>query len=84
MFRLEIGAEADVVRAGHAEHVEEARRKDVEAEGRQPVRVDLVVGGDAVGVVHHQDAGVRALSLGIRRVARDPILFLREQARDDH
>ena len=80
---LQIGAGADVVGARDAEHVEEIGREHVEAQAGQPVGVDLVVGGDPVGVVHHQDAGPLAGALGMRHVAGDAVLLLRDHACDD-
>jgi hypothetical protein len=80
---LQIGAGADVVGARDAEHVEEIGREHVEAQAGQPVGVDLVVGGDPVGVVHHQDAGPLAGALGMCDVARDAVLLLRDHAADD-
>ena len=80
---LEIGAHADVVGARDAEHVEEIGREHVEAETGDAISVDLVVGGDPVGVVHHQDARPLAGTLGLRHVAGDAVLLLREHSRDD-
>src|SRR6266508_226905 len=77
---LQVGAAADVVRAWNAEHVKQARGEDVEAEGGESVRVDLVVGGDAVRVVNDQDPGTLASPLGVRHVTANPIVLLRQHA----
>jgi hypothetical protein len=69
---LEVGALADVVRPREAEHVEEARDENVEAEAGEPIGVDLVVGGDAMGVVHHHDPRPRTRRLRMRHVAGIP------------
>src|SRR5215510_11004434 len=81
---LEVRPHTDVSRARHPEHVEEARHEHVEAESGQPVRVDLVVGGDAMGVVHHEDAGPPSLAFGMRHVTGDAVVFLGEHASDGH
>src|SRR5215813_863304 len=81
---LEVRSHADGIRARHPEHVEEARHEHVEAEGGESVRIDLVVGGDAVGVMHHEDTGPLAWAIGLRHVARDAVVFLREHARNGH
>jgi len=80
---LEIGTHADVSRARDAEHVEQIGREHVEAEARQAIGVDLVVCGHAVGVVDHQDAGLLAGSVGVRHVAGDAVLLLRDHAGHD-
>jgi hypothetical protein len=72
MLRLQIRAGADVIRARHPEHVEQAGHEHVEAEQGEPVRVDLVVGGDPVGVVHHEDAGPASRPFRMRHVAGMP------------
>src|SRR5262250_1170689 len=81
---LEVRPHADRIRARRPEHVEEARHEHVEAESGQPVRVDLVVGGDAVGVVHHEDARAPSLAFRMRHVAGDAVVFLGEHASDGH
>src|SRR5207302_584862 len=70
-------------RRGDPEHVGQAGSKVVVAEGGQAVRVDLVVGRDAMSVVHHQNSRPRARSVGMRRVPRNAVLLLREHACDD-
>src|SRR5215471_6228361 len=81
---LEVRSHADGIRARHPEHVEEARHEHVEAERGEPVRIDLVVGSDAVGVVHHEDAWPLAWAVGLRQVAGDAVVFLGEHASDRH
>src|SRR5215510_39479 len=81
---LEVRPHADVIRARHAEHVEEARHEHVEGEGGESVRVDLVVGGDTVGVMHHEDARALARTRRLRHVAGEAVVFLGEHAGDSH
>jgi hypothetical protein len=80
---LQIRAHPDVVGARDAEHVEQIGREHVEAEAREAVGVDLVVGGDPVGVVDHQDARPLAGPFRLHHVAGDAVLLLREHSRDD-
>src|SRR5215467_2601796 len=81
---LEVRPHADVIRARHPEHVEEARHEHVEAEAGEPVRVDLVVGGDAMGVMHHENARAPSLAFWMRHVAREAVVFLSEHAGNGH
>jgi hypothetical protein len=83
VFRLQLGALADVRRPRDAEHVEEARYEHIEPELGETIGVDLVVGRDAMSVVHHQDPGSLAEPLGMRHVAGNPVLLERDHARDD-
>jgi hypothetical protein len=83
MLRLQVGALADVSRARDPEHVEQVGNKDVEPEHCEPVRVDLVVGREARGVVGHHDAGPMTGAFRVRHVAGNAILLLRELACDD-
>src|SRR5499427_11162086 len=81
---LKVRSHADLGRARHPEHVEEARHEHVEAEGGEPVRVDLVVGGDAMRVMHHENARAPSLALGPCHVAGEAVVFLGEHASDGH
>ena len=76
-------AHADVGGARDAEHVEQIGREHVEAEAREAIGVDLVVGGDAVGVVDHENARPLAGPFRLSHVAGDAVLLLGEHSRDD-
>ena len=64
-------------------HVEEIGREHVEAEAGQAVGVDLVIGGHPVRVVDHQDTRPRPGRVGMRQVAGDAVLLLRDHSRHD-
>ena len=82
VLRLQVGALADVVRSRHPEHVEQARHEHVEAEGGQLIRVDLVVRGHPMRVVHHHHPGARTAPLRMRHVAGNAVFFQCQPARD--